>query len=291
VEGYFGDGSRSGARMHFNRETELMGTAGGVKRVAEMGFFNGGDTFLIIGGDDLTDIDLTAMLRFHKERRALATIALSEVDDPSQFGVVVLDDGGAIHRFVEKPPAGTAPRHHVNMGVYLFEPAILDLIPDGEFYDFGKQLFPLLLEQQQPFFGYRTNCYWRDVGNLKEYRDCHDDYFAGTVELGTDVPRRSEGLWLGEECRIDPTAIIEPPAMLGRGCVVEAGARVTDRSVLAEGCVVGRDAVVSHSILWTGARVEPGTEVVRCIIGEGSQVASNVGVFDASIVPSGRAEE
>jgi len=285
IEDYF-NSHEVGATMHFNRETELMGTAGGVKRVAEeKHFFAKDETFLVTGGDDLTDIDLTAMLQFHKSKEAIATIGLTTVDDPSQFGVVVLEEDGRIQRFVEKPAPGTAPSNLVNTGVYLFEPEILDLIPSGQFHDFGKNVFPFLLEQQKPFFGYKMNTYWRDVGNLREYRECHDDFFQHLLKLETTVPQTGEGLWIGEGCEIDPQAEITAPCVLGPGCKIGAGARISDKSVLGAGCVVGPGATVAHSILWDGAQVQANTHIERCVVGYNCKVASDAAIFDGTIVP------
>jgi mannose-1-phosphate guanylyltransferase/phosphomannomutase len=285
IENYFHSGNSLGAQMKFNREDELMGTAGGVKRVAEeTDFFSGDETFLVIGGDDLTGVDLSAMLKFHKAKNSLATLALTTVTDPSQFGVVVLEEGGRIARFVEKPKPGTAPSNLVNMGVYLFEPQILDLIPSGKFYDFGKELFPFLLEQKEPFFGYTTNDYWRDVGNLREYRECHDDFFRDPSLLNVNVPQVEEGLWIGEGVQIDPTATIEKPCVIGPHCKIGAHARVCEGSVLGEGAIVGEGATVANSVLWARSHVEPDTHLVRCIVGFDCKVYSDAAIFDGTIV-------
>lgn len=290
IENYFGDGRSLGASTQFNREAELLGTAGGVKRVAqERGFFDDGDTFLVVGGDDLTSIDLSAMLSYHRQQGAVATIALSQVSDPSQFGVVVLEEtdehGGTISRFVEKPKPGTAPSNLVNMGVYLFEARILDLIPSGQFYDFGKELFPLLLEKGEKFCGYRTEDYWRDVGNLREYRECHDDLFSGELQLELNIPSIGDGLWQGENCSIDPTAIIEAPCVIGPNCRIGAGAVIKAKTVLGEGCIIGEGATVAHSILWARSQVEPNTHLERCLVGFDCHVYSNAAIFDGTVVP------
>src|SRR5690606_21329207 len=137
----------------------------------------------------------TAMLKYHRSKNSLATIALTTVTDPSQFGVVVLEEGGRISHFVEKPAPGTAPSNLVNTGVYLFEPQILDLIPSGKFYDFGKELFPFLLAQKEAFYGFTIQDYWRDVGNLREYRDSHEDFFEHNELFHINVPQISEGRW------------------------------------------------------------------------------------------------
>ena len=290
IESYFNDGASLGAQMRFNRESELLGTAGGVRRVADSwNYFQNGETFLVTGGDDFTDMDISAMLAFHRENRAMATIGLASVEDPSQFGVVVLEDmnsarGGAIASFVEKPPAGTAPSNLVNTGVYLFEAEVLELIPAGEFYDFGKQLFPLLLEQGKPFFGFKTDGYWRDVGNLQELREAHDDFFEGKVNIAPNVPTQEKDIWIGENCTIHPTARIEAPVVIGPNCTVGAHSRIAGGSFLGEGVVVADGATVNHSILWARAHVEPYTYLDGCIVGFDCHVGSNAGIFGGTVV-------
>ena len=290
IEAYFGDGSQLGARMKFNREAELLGTAGGVKRVAEnFDFFGASETFLVIGGDDLTDIDLSAMLQFHREKGALVTIGLTTMPDVSQFGVVVLENNGRIERFVEKPAAGTEPSNLVNTGVYLFEPRVLDLIPSGQFYDFGKELFPLLIEQNADFYGYASEFHWRDVGSLRDYREAQDDFFDGHLPMSHLKSENRDGIWIGEGCEIDATAQIVAPAIIGDNVKIGAGVRVESKSVIGDGSTIGENAVVSHSVLWKGARVEANTQIFRSIVGENASVKSNVGVFDATIVSSKKA--
>lgn len=291
IEDYFNARSHEelGARVRFNREKELMGTAGGVKRVAQEQEFFEDETFLVSGGDDLTALDLSEMLRFHKQSGAAATIALTRVEDPSQFGVVVLEDGaseqgGRIQRFVEKPAPGTEPSNLVNTGVYLFEPQVLELIPEGEFYDFGKQLFPLLLERGLTFCGYETKSYWRDVGNLREYRDCHDDFFAREIELHTGLQPDSEGNYLGANVEIGQGARIQAPCMIGANTKIGANAIIFDRSVIGENCVIEDGASVSHSILWDGASVGAGTKLEKSIIGAQTRIASDGLVYEAVVV-------
>ena len=290
IESFFTQYPPEGVTMQFNREEQLLGTAGGVKRVAEeRHFFNEDEPFLVIGGDDLTAVDLTAMLAVLRESGALATIALTTVSDPSQFGVVVLEDmqaplGSAIRRFVEKPPRGTAPSNLVNTGIYIFEPEVLDLIPPGEFYDFGKQVFPSLLEQGKPFMGYHTEEYWRDVGNLREYRECHDDFFNGDLQIELDTPEAGEGLWIGENCVIHPTASVEGPCVIGRRCVIGPGATIREDAVLGDDCVIGAGATVVHSILWARSRVEPGTHLEDSIVGFDCHVYSNAAIFHGTVV-------
>jgi NDP-sugar pyrophosphorylase family protein len=167
IEARLGTGAEFGVTFHYLREPVLLGSAGAVKQME--GFFN--QTFVVIGCDVLTDIGLDRLVAFHRQRGATATIGLVEADDVSQYGVVVVDEDGKIGEFQEKPAPGTERSHLVNTAVYVFEPEVFSRIPEGEFYDFGKQVFPEMLRDAVAFYGLAMpGAYWCDVGTLPEYR-------------------------------------------------------------------------------------------------------------------------
>ena len=280
IETHFGDGSRWGVRIHYSKEDRLWGDAGSVKRCEH--FFD--DTFLVIGGDDITDLDLTRLLRYHKEKRAIATIALSLVDDPSEYGIALLNERGRITRFLEKPRGEVIFSNAANTGVYVFEPEIFDLIPRGVTYGFGANLLPLLLEQRRPFYGFLTSSYWKDVGNLRTYQQTHVDAMQGRVSLRIPYPETRKYVWIGSNVKIDPTAEIGYPVIIGNNCEIGPGAKVLEYSVLGDNCVVEDNATVQESILWEGAVVMRDTMLVRCVVGKGCRVKSNAAVFDGVIV-------
>lgn len=280
IETHFGDGSRWGVRIHYSKEDRLWGDAGSVKRCEH--FFD--DTFVVIGGDDITDLDLTRLLRYHKEKRAIATIALSLVDDPSEYGIALLNERGRITRFLEKPRGEVIFSNAANTGVYVFEPEIFDLIPRGVTYGFGANLLPLLLEQRRPFYGFLTSSYWKDVGNLRTYQQTHVDAMQGRVSLRIPYPETRKYVWIGSNVKIDPTAEIGYPVIIGNNCEIGPGAKVLEYSVLGDNCVVEDNATVQESILWEGAVVMRDTMLVRCVVGKGCRVKSNAAVFDGVIV-------
>jgi mannose-1-phosphate guanylyltransferase/phosphomannomutase len=280
IETHFGDGSRWGVRIHYSKEDRLWGDAGSVKRCEH--FFD--DTFVVIGGDDITDLDLTRLLRYHKEKRAIATIALSLVDDPSEYGIALLNERGRITRFLEKPRGEVIFSNAANTGVYVFEPEIFDLIPRGVTYGFGANLLPLLLEQRRPFYGFLTSSYWKDVGNLRTYQQTHVDAMQGRVSLRIPYPEARKYVWIGSNVKIDPTAEIGYPVIIGNNCEIGPGAKVLEYSVLGDNCVVEDNATVQESILWEGAVVMRDTMLVRCVVGKGCRVKSNAAVFDGVIV-------
>lgn len=276
-----GDGARLGVRLSYAPEDKLWGDAGSVKR--SQAFFED-ETFLVVGGDDISDIDLSGLMALHREKRAASTIATTVVDDPSQFGIVVTDEDGRITRFLEKPKGGDVFSNTANTGVYVFEPDVFDLIPPDTFWGFGNNVFPSLLAEGRPLYGFATTAYWKDVGNLHVYRQTNFDALAGRVHL--DIPLRQEetGVWWGENIEIDPTVEIGSPVAIGSNVTIGAGTKIMENTIIADGCVIEPNVTLKDTILWAGARVSEGTHLERCVVGTNAQVQSNVAIFDANIV-------
>ncbi len=247
VERFIGDGSEFGVRMTYLREKTLLGSAGAVKQVEDR--FQ--STFVVIGCDDVTDVDLDAALEFHRARRAEATIVLHEADDVTQLGVVITAADGRITDFQEKPAKGSERSHLANTGIYIFEPSVLARIPAATFYDFGKQVFPEMLGSEARFFGMRQRAYWCDIGTPSEYRRAHFDALAGRVRL---TPGRG--------------ADVREGVMLGSGAVVDASARIESPACIGADCQIGVGAVVESSILWRGVRVGAGARVINAVLAE-----------------------
>lgn len=281
IEAYFGDGSRWNVQIHYSREDQLWGDAGSVKRVED--FFKD-DTFLVVGGDDLADVDLTRLVKTHRDKGALATIALSLVDDPSEYGIVLMNEEGRITRFMEKPKGEVIFSNTANTGVYVFSPEVFSLIPRNTFYLFGKSFFPQMLEQKRALYGHLTAHYWRDVGNLEVYRATHVDALAGRTGMKLPMREVRKFVWIGDNCEIDPSAEIAYPVAIGDNCRIEAGAKVLENTVLGNGSAVEMGAVVKQSILWEGAVVMRDTWLERCVVGQNCHVKSNAAVFDGVIV-------
>lgn len=288
IEQYFGDGSKWGVHLHWSREDRLWGDAGSVKRVEE--FFKD-DTFIVIGGDDLTDMDLTRLVRTHREKRALCTIALSLVDDPSEYGIVLMNENSRITRFLEKPKGEVIFSNTANTGVYVFEPEIFELVPRGVFYLFGKQLLPMLLDQGKPLYGHLTAAYWRDVGDLKVYRQTHRDVLEGRVNTELPLDEVRKYVWIGRNVFIDETAEIGYPVAIGDNCRILSGARVLENTVLGDGCAVEEGGCVRDSILWDGAVVMRQTQLERCVVGKDCRVKTDAAIFDGIIVNPQRPEK
>jgi mannose-1-phosphate guanylyltransferase len=256
-----GDGSRFGVRLEYVYEKELSGSAGAVKLMEE--FLRGSDPCVVVGCDDLTNLDLGAVVAFHREREAIATIGLVERDDVSEYGVVVLDERAKIVGFQEKPAPGTERSRLVNTGVYVFSPEIFARIPANEVYDFGKQVFPKLQEAGEAFYGYwARGAYWCDIGTPGEYRRVTDDVLTGKFAL---TETRATGI--DASATIESGATVEGAVWIGPRVKVAAGARIVGPALIDEAVSIGPEAVLERSIVWRGSKIGESAHVSDSIIG------------------------
>jgi mannose-1-phosphate guanylyltransferase/phosphomannomutase len=258
----FGDGSQFGVKLSYSYEEKLWGIAGGVRRCKD---FLGEGTFLVMGADDLTDMDLTALVAAHRRVGAMASIGLVEVRETSQYGIVVTDGEGRIQRFVEKPK-GEAPSRTANTQIYLFEPGVFDFIPPDRRYDFGFDVFPEMVSEGAPFYGFSLPGYWRDIGSMGDYLAGQREVLEGRVEARVAGEQVRPGIWVGPGCEIDPRAKLTAPVSLGEGC------RVRAEAALGGGTAVGRHVEVPsgsslwNSVVWPGARVPEGARLERVVV-------------------------
>ena len=273
-----------GMQVHFTQEDELTGTAGGVKQVAER--FD--ETFVVVMGDALTDIDVREVVAFHKERGALATLALMRVEDTSQYGVVELDSEYNIVGFQEKPNPGEAKSNLANTGIYVLEPEVLGYIPEATFFDFAKDVFPRLLEVGEKFVGYEGNFYWSDIGTLEAYRAAQHDALSERVRLQIPGERRSEGLWVGKDVRLHPTATIEGRVVLRPGAVIGPGVTLVGDVTVGSGCWVRPGATIERSILLPGSCVGDAAYLKDCIVGHRYRVQAGEQIREGVLVRRSR---
>ena len=267
--GAYGKESRvNGMEVHLNREESLLGTAGGVRRLADE--FD--DTFVIVSGDALTDVDLGELVAFHKEKGALATIALRRVFDTSEFGVVDIDEEDNIRGFQEKPDPKEAISTLANTGIYVLEPRALEYIPEDTFFDFAKDVFPQFLENGESFVGYQEDFYWSDIGTLEAYRQAQYDVLSGRVRVKIPGEKRSESLWVGEDAQIHPAASMEGYVVVGRDAVVGRDVTLVGDVTVGSDCWVRPGATIKSSILLPGASVGDGAYLEDCIVGHGYDV-------------------
>jgi mannose-1-phosphate guanylyltransferase len=270
----YGEESRvNGMRIRLLREDELTGTAGGVKRLARaapVGELDG--TFVVVSGDALTDMDIENLVAFHKEKGALATIALHRVSNTSEFGVVEIDEEGDILGFQEKPAPEEAISTLANSGVYVFEPRVLEYIPENTFFDFARDVFPRLLEAKERFVGYQGDFYWSDIGTLEAYRQAQYDVLSGKVQVKVPGKKRGESLWVGENAQIHPSAALEGYVVVGRDAVIGRGVVLAGDVTVGTDCWVRPNAIIKRSILLPGSSVGDGAYLEDCIVGHGYDV-------------------
>jgi mannose-1-phosphate guanylyltransferase / phosphomannomutase len=262
IRNYFGDGSELGVRMVYATEETPLGTAGSVRNAMDVL----GERFLVISGDVLTDIDLGEIARFHEEHKALATIGLTPVDNPLEFGIVITREDGSIERFLEKPTWGQVFSDTINTGIFVLEPEIFDWIEPGRSVDFSAEVFPAMLAAGKPIFGAVTEGYWEDVGTLDAYVRAHKDVMDGRVQL--DVPgfEISDGVFVGEGAEVHPDAQIVGPAIIGDYCRIEAGARLGE-----------------YTVLGTNVRIRAGADLDRTVIHDNTYIGEGVQLRGATI--------
>lgn len=278
IENYFNDGRRWGVEIGYSFEglikdgdvvAQPVGSAGGMRRIQDFGgFFD--DTFLVVCGDALIDLDLTTVVRRHWQSGAVASLVAMHVD-PSQvpnYGVVVCDDNGRITGFQEKPSVEEAKSDLVNTGIYIFEPSVLDLVPSSVEYDIGSQLFPAILSAGLPFHAIDLPFNWIDIGRLSDYWEANQRLMTGQLNQvrmpGTEV---YPGVWCGLNVKVDWEHVrIEGPLYIGAGSLIQAGAEILGPTWIGHGCVIEGGAKVRRSILFEYSRLGPRADVDEAVV-------------------------
>ncbi|HTB49955.1 MAG TPA: NDP-sugar synthase, partial [Solirubrobacteraceae bacterium] len=258
IEQYFG------ARLSYRFEQELLGTAGGVRGCAD---FFGDDSFVVISGDALTDIDLSAFAARHREAGGIATLAVKKVSDTREYGVVLHDRDGRITGFQEKPSPEEALSDLGNCGIYIFSPEIFDYFPDRPFVDWAQDVFPTLLENDIPFHIHEVREYWNDVGSLAELRQGTFDALRGELRLQVEGREVAPGLTVAGESVVPRSAEIEGSVWIGRDVELGENVRLTGPLVLGDGAHVGDGAQLRDSILLPGTEVAQGAILIGAIAG------------------------
>jgi mannose-1-phosphate guanylyltransferase/phosphomannomutase len=280
IRNYFGDGSDLGLSLAYATEDEPLGTAGSVKnaeRVLD-------DTFLVISGDTVTDIDLSKVVAFHRDRGAAVTVTLKHVEDPLEFGIVIAAEDGRIERFLEKPGWGEVFSDTINTGIYVIEPEVLAHIPAEQEFDFSRDLFPLLLEKGLPMYGFAADGYWTDVGNLDAYLTVHRDILDRKVGLSLQGFEMNENVWLGEGAEVDPEANLQGPLYIGENSRVEGGATVREYTVLGKGVVVKTGAFLHRAVVHDNAYIGSAASLRGCVLGKNSDVRHGARLEEGVVV-------
>jgi len=278
IEEIFGDGGDTGLSLRYMVEPAPLGTAGAIKYAAA----NVDDSIVVFNGDVLTEVDLGALIRMHRERKATATIVLTPVDNPSAYGLVETDPQGNVLRFLEKPDAEQITCNTINAGIYVLEPGTFDRIPSDVPYSIERSYFPSLIERGETFAAYVYNGYWIDIGTPEKYMQVHRDimdrrFHAAPFADGT-------GVCISPSARVEEGAVVEGPCFIDADVVVKAGARIGPYSVIGRHCHIEEHATVDRSIVWTDTRVSQDAIVRNSILGRSCHVGRNAIVDNGAIL-------
>jgi NDP-sugar pyrophosphorylase family protein len=280
IEEMFGDGSELGIKIRYVVEPVPLGTAGAIKYAGDQLT----ESVVVFNGDVLTQIDLAAVLRLHRERRARATIVLTPVANPSAYGLVETDAEGNVKRFLEKPTPEEITTNNINAGIYILEPDTFDRIPRDVSWSIERSYFPSLVERGETFVGYIYSGYWIDIGTPEKYMQVHRDIMDGRFEAapfhGLGNPRR----WVAAGARVEDGATLDGPCFIDEGVLVKAGARIGPYSVLGRQCQVEEDARVDGAIIWQNGRIGRDAVVDRAVLGRNCHIGRSAAVSAGAVL-------
>jgi mannose-1-phosphate guanylyltransferase / phosphomannomutase len=281
VRNYFGDGEDFGMSLQYATEETPLGTAGSVKNAQDA---LRDEPFLVISGDALTDIDLSELVRFHKDNNALVTVGLTRVPDPLEFGIIIVGEDGRIQRFLEKPTWGQVFSDTVNTGIYVMEPEVLAEVPAGEPADWSGEIFPRLLERGAPLYGWVADGYWEDVGTHESYLKAQADVLAGRVDAKIDGFEVSPGVWVADGAEVDPDAVLTGPLAIGDYAKIEAGAQLREFTVIGSNVVVKEGAFLHRAVVHNNVYVGLGATLRGCVVGKNTDVMRSARVEESAVV-------
>ncbi|MCX7795575.1 MAG: NDP-sugar synthase [bacterium] len=275
IKDCLGDGKDFGVNIMYSEEEILLGTAGGVKKVEDIL----PDTFVVISGDIATDINIGEMIAFHKKKNALVTLAVTIADDPTKYGVVSLNSDGKIQRFLEKPSRDKVFSPIVNAGIYVLEKEVLKEVPEGVFYDFGKQLFPALMEKQAPLYGYLSSGYWMDIGSIADYKKVHNDIGDGKLQIPHYGELFTDNVRIGTGTYIDKANFFGS-VFIGNGVKLEEGVTIVGPSFIGDSVKIEKGTKIEGSIIWNNVHIEESATIIRSVIGDNSKILKESYIVD-----------
>ncbi|MCE5329227.1 NDP-sugar synthase [bacterium] len=268
-ENYFGDGKSLGVKLAFVTEEMPLGTCGAVKNVED---HLDNESFMVFNGDVLADINLSEMIKYHKDKKSDITIALTPVEDPTSYGLVPLDKDGRVEKFLEKPSWDEITTNLINAGTYIIERKLLDLVPPGENYSFERGLFPNALEIGYRIYGYVSNAYWLDLGTPAKYLQAHQDILNGKIKFDFPGEELLENIYLGKFSKFNKESLRSGPIVIGENCVVEDGAVINPLTVIGNNCHICKGSHISGSIIFD-----------RCTIGSGCIIKDSILSYNVKI--------
>ncbi len=280
IQDHFGDGRNLGVKISYSVEEIPLGTAGSVKLAQPLL----DEPFIVISGDALTDFDLGAIIKFHNDHKAMATLTLHRVANPLEYGVVILNEDDSVIQFQEKPSWGEVFSDTVNTGIYVLDPKIFDYMEKNVSYDWSQNIFPQMLEKGDPIYGYVADGYWSDVGNLIDYMRSNADMLEGKIKV--EMPGRNLGanIWVEDDVEIAPDAQLYGPIYLGTGVKVKSGAIIRGPSVLRDYTIVDNRATIDRSIVWRNSYIGERVELRGCIILRQCSIKSRAMIFEGAVL-------
>jgi NDP-sugar pyrophosphorylase family protein len=280
IEEMFGDGADLGIKIRYVVEPVPLGTAGAIKYAGDKLT----ESVVVFNGDVMTQLDLAAVIRMHRERQARATIVLTPVDNPSAYGLVETDEQSNIKRFIEKPKPEEITTNHINAGIYILEPDTFDRIPSEVPWSIERSYFPSLIERSETFVAYIYNGYWIDIGTPEKYVQVHHDIMDGRFVAppfaGLTAPRQC----IAPDARIEDGATIEGPVFIDEGVLVKAGARIGPHAVIGRQTQVEEEAIIERSILWPNCRIGNQASIADAVLGRQCHIGRNVSLNSGAVL-------
>ena len=283
IQDFYGDGSSLGMHIQYSVEETPLGTAGSVKNAQDLL----DDTFLVISGDAVTNFDLAKLADYHTKADTLATLAIYNIANPVDYGVININNDGHITRFQEKPSRGSVMSDYVNTGIYVLEPEILDYFAPETPFDFGHDLFPMLHEQGNVLHGYITEGYWCDVGNIAEYMRATANALDGEIS-GLDLGHQFDNeIWTGQDVEISPNAELVGPIYLGKSVQIKSNAVIHGPTVIRDYAVVDNGAHIDRSVLWRNCYIGERAQISGAIVLRQCSLKAYATVFESAVIGDG----
>jgi len=288
IKDYFGDGSRFGVKLRYPKEDKPLGTAGSVKNAEK--FLD--ETFAVIQGDNITDINIKAQLAFHRRKKALATLAVIGVEQPWKYGVVNLGKGDRVISFEEKPSPEKCQSNLVNTGLYVLEPDVLDMIPRDMPFDFAKDVFPRILDMKKPLYGYRARGFWTDVGNVEGFLEASEwllRKLSHSISPTADIAQATiKGtVSIGDETILEKGVRIQGPVYIEDSCTIHKDARLEPGTMVKRGVSIGSLSTLSGALVFDSTNIHSKVILNRCILDENCEVGSNTKIDPSAIIGAG----
>jgi mannose-1-phosphate guanylyltransferase / phosphomannomutase len=280
IKNYFKSGKDFGMNILYSYEEHLLGTAGGLKKVETQ--FD--DTFIVMSGDGLVDIDLQKLIAFHKKKKSIATIVLKKLDSKFDYGIVLRDRNDRVTKFVEKPLWSSIYENSVNTGIYVFEPSIFNFIPKNKFYDFGLNLWPKLIDKNIPIYSYETNGYWCDIGNLNEYRKASQDVLDKQLKFEFKGKQTKKGIWIEDKTKIHSSVKVISPSVIGANTVAQHKVYIDKYTVIGNNCFIDSGAELKNCIILDNVYIGKNVCLTNCIVSFNAKVQNNSCIYNGVIM-------